>query len=363
MSTAPAPAPKNTYKLTALVVVVLVAAAGGYYLYERSKYAPPAPVDEFAGLRDYFRQLAAGHKLDAAYADSTGDMVADPPRDAAGFRAPDVLGFSLVGTGDEARRKADEAEARGLMAALARATGKKVEYRGDLESPDDQTAALRDGRLQVTAFNTGAVPKAVAAAGFVPLFAPADAAGKFGYQAVVLVRADSPVQGLADLKGKTVALVTLSSNSGARAPIAALKEKANLLPGRDYRYLISGDHFAALADLLDGRADAACVASDLKDRAFAAGFTVRKKEYKPTPDQVRAVYTSDPFPPLCFGVPHDLAPDLRGKVEAALRDYQFPPESAYGKQGKVKFAPVSYKTDFAYVRDVDAALGKLADVP
>lgn len=227
-------------------------------------------------------------------------------------------------------------------------------------------AALKDGRLQITAFNTGAVPAAVAGAGFVPLFAPADAADKFAYQAVILVKADSPVKSPADLKGKTVALVGLSSNSGAKAPISDLKAKFGLLPGRDYPYHISGDHFGAIADLLDGKADAACVASDLKDRAFAAPFKARGKEYAPKAEQVRAVHTSASFPPLCFGVPHDLPADVRAKVEQAFREFRFAGTSVgarYGKQGKEKFARVSYKTDWQDVREIDADLGKLADVP
>lgn len=361
----PAPAKSGSYKFTALLVVLLVAAAGGYYFYEKSKNTPPPPVDEFVALKDLFRQLAAGHKLAADYADADGDLVADPPKDGK-FRAVEVIGFSVVGTPDEERRKAEEAEWKDFAAALAKATGKKVEYRGELESPDDQAAAIKDGRLHVTAFNTGAVPKAVAAAGFVPLFAPADAAGQFGYQALVLVKADSPVQAPGDLKGKKVAFVGLSSNSGGRAPIHALKDKFGMLPGRDYTYQISGDHFTAIADVLDGKADAACVASDLKDRAFAGKFKVRGKEYEPKAEQVRVVYTSDRFPPLCFGVPHDLPPDLRAKVEATFRDFKFEGTTVgarYVPQGKVKFAAVNYKTDWQYVRDVDAALGKLAEIP
>jgi phosphonate transport system substrate-binding protein len=362
----PAKPAKSSYGFTAVLVLLLVAAAGGYYLYERSKNPEPPPVDAFANLKGFFRMLAAGQKLDAAYADADGDLVADPPTDPAKFRPVTVIGFSAVGTGEEERRKADEAEWKDFAAALAKATGKPVEYRGDLGSPEDQMTALKDGRLQVTAFNTGAVPAAVAGAGFVPLFAPADAADKFAYQAVILVKADSPVKAAADLKGKTVAFVALSSNSGAKAPIRDLKAKFGLLPGRDYPYQISGDHFAAIADLLDGKADAACVASDLKDRAFAAPFKARGKEYTPKAEQVRAVHTSANFPPLCFGVPHDLPPDVRAKVEQAFREFRFAGTSVgarYGAQGKEKFARVVYKTDWEDVREIDADLGKLADVP
>lgn len=363
-SPAPKPAARGSYAFTAILVVLLLAGGGGYYLYERSKNAPPGPVDEFAALKDYFRRLAAGHKLDPAYADADADLVADPPKDGKS-RPVEVIGFSVVGTPDDDRRKAEAEEWKDFAAALEKATGKKVEFR-EVTGAEDQIAQLKEGKLHVTAFNTGAVPGAVCGGGFVPLFAPADAAGKFGYQALILVKSDGPAQTPADLKGKKVALVGLSSNSGGRAPIHALKEKFGMLPGRDYTFMPTGDHFAALADLLDGKADAACVASDLKDRAFAAPFKARGKDYAPKAGQVRVIHTSGDFPPLCFGVAHDLPPDVRGKVEAAFRGFAFAGTSVgkrYEPQGKVKFAQVNYKADWQLVRDADAALGKLADVP
>ncbi len=136
-----------------------------------------------------------------------------------------------------------------------------------------------------------------------------------------------------------------------------------MLPGRDCTYQISGDHVTAVADVLDGKADAACVASDLKEQTFSAPFRVRGKEHAPAAQQVRVIHASDTFPPLCFGVPHDLPPDVRAKVEGTFRDYRFTDATGYGKPGKVKFAPVNDKADWQYVRDVDAAIEKLADVP
>ena len=106
MSSTPAPARRGSYLFTGLLVVALVAAAGGYYLYERSKNPEPGPVDEFAAMKDYFRQLAAGPKLDPAYTDADADLVADPPKTGRSLpltsdKKQEVIGFSLVGTADE----------------------------------------------------------------------------------------------------------------------------------------------------------------------------------------------------------------------------------------------------------------------
>ena len=129
--------------------------------------------------------------------------------------------------------------------------------------------AVAEGRLHVTAFNTGQVPAAVNAAGFVPLFCPADKDAKYAYEMEILVRADSPIQRPEDLKGKTIALVALSSNSGGKTPLVVLKDKFGLLPGHDYNYAFTGDHIRSVKELVNGRHDAVCVANDLLARAVA----------------------------------------------------------------------------------------------
>jgi len=348
--TTPAPPARGrSYLFTAGLVVALVAAAGGYYLYVAARSAAPPPVDEFAGLKPFFTHLGDSLTLAPEYADADRDLVADPPTDPAKFRPVEEIGFSVVGTDDAERAKVEQAEWAGFVAALAAATGKKVTYRSDATGPQAQMDALKGGRLHVTAFNTGAVPAAVNTAGFVPLFAPADAAGNFSYRMEILVRADSPIRTPDELKGKTVGFVTLSSNSGAKAPMFVLKDKFGMLPGRDYTFTFTGDHFISLTDLTtETKLDAACVASDMKDRALAAG--------KVKADQFRVIFASDPFPQLCFGVAHDLPPDVRAKVEAAFRDFKLS-----GKAGKVRFAAVNYEKDWKFVREIDAALGRFAE--
>ncbi|MBN9122999.1 MAG: phosphate/phosphite/phosphonate ABC transporter substrate-binding protein [Planctomycetes bacterium] len=356
---APAPVPpaarKSSWKYTLGLIAVLVAGAGGYYLYVRAQNPEPPPVDELTELKAYLTRLAANQKLADGYADTDPkDLVADTPKDPSKWAKVDgELVFTVVGTDDPA--KAVE-EWKDFMAALGKATGKKVKYLDGIQTIEDQLTAVREGRLHVTAFNTGAVPMAVNTAGFVPLFAPADAQGKFSYEMEILVRADSPVKTPADLKGKTVGFVALSSNSGAKAPMVTLKDEFGLLPGRDYKYAIIGEHIRSVKELVAGRCDAACVANDLLHRAEASG-ELDKTKY-------RSLYVSKPFPPLCFGVPHHLPPELRGKVARAFAEFQFAGTSVgkrYVPQGKTKFAAVSYEKDWEYVRKIDDTLSHLLD--
>ena len=364
----PAAAPPRKRLLspsTCVLIVLLLAAAGGYYLYVRAQNDPPA-VDEFATLKGYFQLLGRNQTLAADYVDANGDLIADPPADTTKFLKVTELGFSMIGTDDPDRLKVEEADWKDFMAALGKSTGLPVKYRTELNSVTAQMTALREGTLHVTAFNTGAVTEAVNTAGFVPLFAPADASGDFAIRMEILVKAGSPIQKPEELRGKTLGFVALSSNSGAKAPMFVLKEKFGMLPARDYRYKITGDHFTSLVGLAESDDyDAVCVASDLKARACAGPIKFRGGEKNLKAEQFRVIYTSDPVPPLCFGVPHNLPPALRGKIEQTFRDFRFTGSSAerYAKQGKVKFAPVNYREDWKYIREIDAALSRFAELP
>jgi hypothetical protein len=82
------------------------------------------------------------------------------------------------------------------------------------------------------------------------------------------------------------------------------------------------------------------------------------------PERYRSIYTSESFPPICLGVAHNLPPELLAQVKQVLQDFRFEGTSlatTYGRQGKVRFAPVNYQRDWAPVRDIDAALPRLLD--
>jgi phosphonate transport system substrate-binding protein len=351
------------------LLLLLVAGTVLAYVYFTNK--PEVPVDAGSGLRAYLDQQAGYLTLADGLTDRDGDLVADPP--AAGFLDPDTLLFCEINTADPAR---DEERWQPFVDHLAKITGRKVQYVKVLEPPaakrDDEGSlpatpapasgalaalathveALRAGRVHVTAFATGSVPAAVNRGGFVPLFCPGDAAGKFGYEMEIVVKADSPVRTSGELRGRKVAFVGMTSNSGAKAPIVLLKEEFGLTAGRDYDFGFTGSHGKSLREVLSGSADAACVANDLLGAETAAG---RVKE-----GELRSVYKSSTFPPLCFGVKHDLAPALAAKVKEAFASFSALPTVYENTPGRVKFAPVHYKRDWAYVIEIDKRLRAVA---
>ncbi len=194
------------YSLALLIV------AGGLAYYGYVRYVDrPTPINELQALQGLFVKAAQDQKLSNGYQDADGDLLADAPSDPSKLQTVEQIGFCLA-TDDDPQQLQEEW--KDFVVALEEATGKKAIYRTDLG--DAHLAALRDGRLQVAAFSTGNVPLAVNTAGFVPLAAPADAEGKYAYEMEIVVPANSSARSPADLKGKTIAFTTLSSNSGAR---------------------------------------------------------------------------------------------------------------------------------------------------
>jgi phosphonate transport system substrate-binding protein len=333
----------------------MIAAAGGgfgaywYAMKQQEKALLSAP----ASIRGYADNFALSRTMGEKYQDKDGDLIADPPADTAAFVNPPKLMFTAVAADDPEKARADYKD---FLTHLAKVTGKPVEYEAsdEVRSPEEQLAALRDGKLHVTAFNTGMVQRAVNTAGFVPLFVPADATGGYSYQMEILVRADSPIKDPKDLKGKKLGFVAMSSNSGAKAPIFILRETFGLVPGRDYDFGFTGDHRRSVRDLLAGQFDAVCVANDILAR--------EEEEGRVDKAAIRSIYKSEGFPPLCFGVAHNLDKGLAEKVKAAFAGFEWSGTSlgeAMKAGKKAKFVPVNYKDNWAFVRQIDESLAKM----
>ena len=403
--------PKKSSSSVGMLGVALLAVAivGGVYYYIRSSESVPG-IDTASRLREYLAAQARASKLAPEYADPDGDLVANAPADKAKLLNPAELTFSAIVSEDPDRA---EAAWKPFLDALAKKTGKKVTYlkiyssgvgaqtafnspkpipkEGDnpivvqpmeLRTLEQQLEMLREGKLHVTALSTGQVKVGVNTAGFVPLFAPASEDGKFSYQLQVIVPAGSDAKSVGDLKGLSkspIAFSAMSSNSGAKAPLVLFKQDFGMLPGRDYEYIVTGDHEMSIlgvcwgfgqatarrggkvpednvATPLEGKYRAACVAGDILQQMVERG------EVKA--EQFRTVFTSSNFPALCFGVPHNLDPTLRAAIEATFAEFRFEGNSVgerYKAQKRVKFVPVNYKADWKDVRDLDEKLSKLLD--
>jgi phosphonate transport system substrate-binding protein len=271
--------------------------------------------------------------LDTMYCDANNDLVADTPTDPDKLKTPSTVVFTYTPVEDPAVY-ADIFSP--FTKYLSECVDRKVVFY-QVQSNAAEIEAMRSNRLHVGGFSTGPTNFAVNLAGAVPFAVKGNEDGFQGYHLIVIVRKDSPYQKLSDLKGKKLAHTSPSSNSGNMAPIALFPAEG-LVPGKDYKFLYSGDY------------DAAAVASDVFHRMAERG---QVKE-----DDFRVIYKSEKFPTSSFSYAYDLEPKFRDKMLKCFYDYRFPDSMKEAFDGADRFYPVTYKKDWKIVRDVATAGGE-----
>jgi phosphonate transport system substrate-binding protein len=226
--------------------------------------------------------------------------------------------------------------------ACAQCTGKRVVYY-PVQSNSAEIEAMRAGRLHVASFATGPTGFAVNLAGAVPFAARGTESKVTGYNLISIVRSDSPYQRLSDLKGKRVAHIAPSSNSGHLAPLV-LYPREGLKPNEDYKPLMSGGHDKSVLGVFSRDYDMAGVASTVFDRMVHRGTV--------TGEDFRIIYRSPVFPAASFTYAHDLAPELVKTISGCFFAFRFPPEMSKEFQDDDRFRPIDYLRDWAVVREI-----------
>ncbi len=279
--------------------------------------------------------------LDVQFCDENGDLVADPPKDESKLLDPDTLVFSYTPVEDPSVYENVFTE---FMAYLSEKTGKKVKWYG-AESYAAQVEAMRSGRLHVAGISTGPTCFGVNLAGYVP-FAIMSGTKGFGYKLQVITHKDSDIQKMPDLKGKKIAHVTPSSNSGNQAPRALFKE-LGVIPDEDYEVSYSGKHDNSIMGVANKDYDAAPVASSVLDRMADKGVVNK--------DDLRIIWESDPFPTTSYGYVNTLKPDLAKKVVDAFLSFDWKGtglEKEFKANGWTQFIPITYKEQWAVIRTI-----------
>jgi phosphonate transport system substrate-binding protein len=290
---------------------------------------------------DAAEQCAHRGKLDVLYCDEDRDLVADVPKDPKKLVNPDTLIFAYVPVEDPAVYSTPFSD---LLRHIEKVTGKKTQYFGP-QNYAAQIEAMRSGRLHITAYSTGSVPFAVNLAGAVPFAVMGDDKGGAGYHLVVIAQAgNAKVNSVADLKGKRVAHVSQTSNSGHQAPVY-LFSKMGVVPGKDYEIAFTGKHDNSILGVVNGDYDAAAVADTVLERMVNRGL-VKRADYK-------VVYTSPLFPVAGYSYAHNLDPKLAEKIRGAFFSFQIQ-GSSVAKEWKTytRFVPISYRKDWEAVTGI-----------
>ncbi len=294
-----------------------------------------------AGAQDCPRSF-----LDKAYCDYDGDLVADLPLDEKEWKDPSTIIFSYTPVEDPAvYAKVWD----GFVNHMAKVTGRKVVF-FPVQSYAAQYEAMRSGRLHIAGVNTGGNPVAVACAGLVPFAMMAKADNSFGYEMEIIVPADSPLKSPAELKGKTLAFTSPTSNSGFKAPSAILKGEFGLVADKDFKTTYSGKHDNSILGVANKDYEAAAIANSVLGRMISRDVVKA--------DQIRSIYKSGTFPTTGYGHAHNLHPALVAKIKQAFFSFNWV-GSELKKEFKKedKFIAINHKHDWDVIRKIDAANG------
>ena len=173
--------------------------------------------------------------------------------------------------------------------------------------------------------------------------------GTTGYTLQLITHSSSPIKSVADLKGKRVAHVSPSSNSGDTAP-RVLFRNMGIVPGTDYEVVYSGKHDNSIMGVVNKDYDAAPVANNVVTRMQSRNM------FKAT--HLRVVYESRPFPRTAFGIAHDLSPALQSKIREAFLTFDFKASKLAKEFADSRaFVPIDYAKDWSDIRSIQKATG------
>ena len=185
-----------------------------------------------------------------------------------------------------------------------------------------------------------------------PLVAPIDKyTGRPWYRAAILVKADSNIKTLHQLRNKRFAFVNKSSTSGYLMPFSALN-KLSINPEKEFEKVIyPGTHAKTLEALKNGDIDAAATNIPYYRKQQAMG--------KLRPEEFRVIWKSPPIPPSLIVVSKRLPANSIKKLKTSFLNTPEGIEDIFGGQS------AGYTTiidaDYTPIRELRAKLSLKAE--
>jgi phosphonate transport system substrate-binding protein len=139
------------------------------------------------------------------------------------------------------------------------------------------------------------------------------------FHSLFITQTGSPIQSLADLKGKNFAFGDINSTSGHLMPYLAMKN-AGVDPDQDLKFRYSGSHPATAKAVEAGAVDAGAL-----DETVFRQVTANKDV---DPAKVRVFFTTPPFVDYVWVARKDVNPALAEKVAQAFLNLQQPKDAA-----------------------------------
>jgi len=129
------------------------------------------------------------------------------------------------------------------------------------------------------------------------------------YKSMIIVKKDSNIQSVADLKGKKIAYQNVTSSAGFVWPAAKLMD-AGLDPLKDVEAITVKGHDQGVLAVLNGDVDAAAIFQDARNTV--------KKDYPSVFEDTRVLTYTEPIPNDTISVRSDMSPEWIEKLQNAF---------------------------------------------
>ena len=245
----------------------------------------------------------------------------------------------------------DAEKTRQTYAALGNYLEQKLGMKVEIFVATDYTGvveAMRAGKLDVAQYGPFSYILAAEKAN-----AEAFATGKIKdstfYKSVIITKPNSGINTLADLKGRTFALVDPASTSGNLVPRSIFKRNA-IDPDQDFKSVTyAGGHDAAVLALKNDKVEAAATHN--------LNLEKMKKEGVITDQDFKLIAESDPIPNSPWAFRKDLDPELKNKIkEAFFSAAKENPSALSTSDGVMESYEPAEDADYNPIRDIAETL-------
>lgn len=185
---------------------------------------------------------------------------------------------------------------------------------------------------------------------------PEDKEGISAYHGLLLVRKDSRIRSVEDMRGKRFAFVDKATTAGYLLPLAYFKRHGIA----DYRtYLketyFAGTHEDVIDDVLNKKADIGAAKNTVFDRLAKAEARYR--------NELVVLDTSPNVPENSLAVKKDLAADVKKQLQEALLKMHDDPEGravldTFGARKFIETTDRDYATVFTYAKEIGLDLSR-----
>lgn len=233
-----------------------------------------------------------------------------------------------------------------LMDYLSKKTGKTFELR-PMKSYGETVEMLKSGEIDGGIMGSFVAEQAIRELGAIPVARP-EIKGVSTYRGCVIVRKDSGLKKIEDLKGRTFDFVSNNTSAGYLYPRHLVKSKGGDPETFFGQTSFAGKHDIAVSKVLNKGCDGAAVKNTVLDKMAAADPRVKQ--------ELAILHQSDPFPDGTILFRKGSDPGLVKAVKKALAGMKGDPAAkpVLASVGADRFIDTSLK-DFAYVRKLTDA--------